>query len=98
MIVRFWLVILAALGTFGCSSCVNGAPSPAVVPSVNLAVCIFDQYATAPACRPTGNWVACVEGIAVSCGADVASVGQVLGAHRRAMIADGFVVAPVGDP
>src|SRR5580704_17679141 len=62
------LAVLALL-VLGCSSCQAGAPSPAVVPSVILAVCIFDQYATAPSCRPGGNVVDCVAGIAASCGA-----------------------------
>src|SRR5579872_201274 len=35
-----------------CQGCTNGQPPPVVAPSVNLAVCIFDQYATSPACRP----------------------------------------------
>lgn len=98
MIARIFVVILAALGTFGCQGCVNGAPSPAVVPSVDLGVCIFEQYASAPSCRPNGNWVTCLENIATACGSDVASVARVFTAQRKAMIADGFVPPPAGDP
>ncbi len=84
------LAVLALL-VLGCSSCQAGVPVPAVVPSVNLAVCIFDQYATAPSCRPGGNAIDCVAGIAAACGADAAAVEQVLASHQRALVADGYV-------
>ncbi len=87
------LAILALL-VLGCSSCQNGVSAPPVVPSVNLAVCIFDQYATAPQCRPGGNVVDCVAGIAAACGADAAAVEQVLASHQRALVADGYVPRP----
>ena len=75
----------------GCSSCVNGAPSPAVVPSVDLGVCVLDQYATAPSCRNSATWVQCTAAIAAACGADVASVVKLLDSHKKAMVADGVV-------
>ena len=91
---RAWLAALACVA--GCQGCVNGQPSPAVVPSVNLAVCVLDGYATSPSCRSTGNWVACVSNIAAACGADAASVEQVLAAQKKAAIADGVVYPPDG--
>ena len=81
----------------GCQGCTStGAPSPAVVPSVNLAICVLDQYATSPTCRSTSTWVQCTAGIAAACGADVASVVNLLAAHKKAMVADGVVLAPDG--
>ena len=95
--IRLWLAALTLL-IAACNGCTStGAPNPAVVPSVNLAVCIFDQYATNPACRSGGNVLACVSGIASACGSDVVSVENVLDAHRKAEVADGFVVPPSGD-
>jgi hypothetical protein len=85
-------LILLALA--GCSACSGGTVSPAVVPSVNLGVCVLDQYATAPACRSTTTWVQCTAAIAAACGADVASVVQLLDAHKKAMVADGVVGRP----
>ena len=90
---RTWLAFFVLLA--GCSGCTSsGAPSPAVVPSVDLAICVLDQYATAPACRDAATWVQCTAGIAAACGADVASVVNLLAAHKKAIVADGLVPKP----
>ena len=85
-------VFFCGLGAVACQGCVNGQPPPVVTPSVDLAVCILNQYTGAPSCRPTGNWVLCVATIANACGADAVSVEQVLTADRKARVADGFVL------
>lgn len=83
----------------GCQGCQNGIPTPATVAGVDLGVCILTNYATDPTCRPkTGNAVTCAEDIAKACGSDAASVAKVLEAHTHAMVSDGIVLAPAGDP
>ena len=90
--------VLVVATLFGCQGCVNGQLPPQVVPSVDLAVCIFNNYATTPSCRPTGgNFVQCVGTLANACGSDAVSVANVLTAQKKAMVADGFVPAPATD-
>ena len=84
---KLGLATVALSALLSCS-CQNGQLPPVVAPSVNLAVCIFQNYVAAPSCRPTGNWPQCVSTIANSCGADAASVAQVLTAHHQAELAD----------
>jgi hypothetical protein len=89
------VLLLCGLGAgagVACQGCQNGQLPPVVTPSVDLAVCVLDQYTAAPSCRPNGNWVLCVATIANACGADAASVEQVLTADRKARVADGFVL------
>lgn len=85
--------VLALLLT-GCSSCSGGTPSPAVVQGVNLGVCVLEQYSGDAACRTSATWVQCTGDIAKACGSDVASVVNLLAAHKKAMVADGVVVKP----
>jgi hypothetical protein len=87
-----WGAVVAS--ACGCGlSCGGGVPAP-VVPSLDLAVCVFDQYSLAPACRPGGTFSQCIATIANACGADAAAVERVLTAEKKARLADGFVVKP----
>ena len=84
------LVLGLGAATIACSGCqANGQPAPAVVPSVDLAICIFDGYATTPSCRPAGgNWVQCLAVIANVCGSDAQSVEKVIISSKKAQAAD----------
>jgi hypothetical protein len=62
---------------------------------VDLGVCVLDQYATDPHCRPGQPALLCATDIAEHCGSDVASVTHLLDAHTKAMVADG-IVPPAG--
>ena len=85
-----------ALVLTGCSSCSGGTLSPAVVQGINLGVCVLEQYASDASCRTSATWVQCTGDIAKACGSDVASVVNLLAAHKKAMIADGVVLPPDG--
>jgi hypothetical protein len=89
--VLFW-------ASLGCSACSGHIPAPViptpVIPSVDLAVCVLDNYATATACRSSTTWVQCVATIANACGADAAAVERVLTSEKKARMADGVVVRP----
>jgi hypothetical protein len=89
--VRLITAIAGAL--VGCSCGSGGIPAP-VVPGVDFSVCVFDNYATTPSCRPGGTFSQCVATIANACGADAAAVEKVLTSEKKARMADGVVVKP----